>query len=79
MPYSSAPPARWARGVLILPTVHGNLLVGPDSEDIDDKSNFDTSRDRLAYVREAAAKHPTAFLWAMHHSIYGIKGYTGWR
>ncbi|MFY9114756.1 MAG: NAD(P)/FAD-dependent oxidoreductase [Dethiobacteria bacterium] len=49
-------PGKMGKGVLILPTVHGNLLVGPDSEDIDDKSNFDTSRDRLAYVREAAAK-----------------------
>lgn len=49
-------PSRMGKGVLILPTVHGNLLVGPDSEDIDDKTNFDTERERLDYVRTTAQK-----------------------
>ncbi len=38
------------------PTVHGNLLVGPDAEDIDDKDNVSTTRERLNFVREKAVK-----------------------
>jgi len=49
-------PGKMGKGVLVLPTVHGNLLVGPDSEDVDEKTNFATTRARLDYVRAEAAK-----------------------
>ncbi|MBQ3292110.1 MAG: NAD(P)/FAD-dependent oxidoreductase [Mogibacterium sp.] len=44
-------PTRMGKGVLVTPTVHGNLLVGPTAYDIDDKENVGTTRDGLGTVR----------------------------
>lgn len=49
-------PTKISKGVVVLPTVHGNLLVGPDAETIEDKDNKETSDDRLKFVRETAMK-----------------------
>ncbi len=49
-------PTKMGKGVLVLPTVHGNILVGPDSEDIEDKQNLETTMERLEHVRTAAMK-----------------------
>ncbi len=49
-------PTSMGKGVLVLPTVHGNLLVGPDSQDIDVKDNFDTTLDDLENVKLVARK-----------------------
>jgi glycerol-3-phosphate dehydrogenase len=48
-------PSEKGKGVLVTPTVHGNLLVGPDSEFVDDKGDLGTTSDRLSFIREAAA------------------------
>ena len=49
-------PTKVSKGVVVLPTVHGNLLVGPDAELIEDKSNVETTDERLNYVRSTAKK-----------------------
>lgn len=49
-------PTNISKGVVVLPTVHGNLLVGPDAQLIDDKENNETSDDRLTYIKETAQK-----------------------
>ncbi|MGL6063494.1 MAG: NAD(P)/FAD-dependent oxidoreductase [Fusobacteriaceae bacterium] len=49
-------PTIMGKGVLITPTVHGNLLVGPDSEDIEDRDDLSTTADRLHIVREQSLK-----------------------
>ncbi len=49
-------PSKISKGVVVLPTVHGNLLVGPDAESIDEKDNKETSDEQLVYVRETASK-----------------------
>lgn len=49
-------PSKISKGVVVLPTVHGNLLVGPDAEDIDDRDNKYTSDDRLNFVKDRAKK-----------------------
>ena len=38
------------KGILVTPTVHGNLLVGPTAEDIPDKQDVDTTAEGLAKV-----------------------------
>ena len=40
-------PTKEGKGVLITPTVDGNLLVGPNAVDIDDKENLDTTKEGL--------------------------------
>lgn len=44
------------RGVLVTPTVFGNVLVGPTAEDIDDPDDWRTTHEGLAALREAALR-----------------------
>lgn len=48
-------PTKMGKGVLVTPTVHGNLLVGPTADDIDDKLGTDTTSEGLVSVREKSA------------------------
>lgn len=48
-------PTVLGKGVLVTPTVHGNLLTGPTAEDLEDKSEVSTSSEGLAAVLEKAA------------------------
>ena len=49
-------PNELGKGVLVSPTVHGNLIVGPDAQkNIRDKSDSTVASDNLAYIRRAAA------------------------
>lgn len=48
-------PNEHGKGVLVTPTVHGNLLVGPDSESIVNREDFSTTSEQLDFVREKAA------------------------
>ncbi|QXM07053.1 NAD(P)/FAD-dependent oxidoreductase [Crassaminicella indica] len=49
-------PTKLGKGVLVAPTVHGNLLIGPDAEDIDDKENTATTSERIEFIREKSRK-----------------------
>ncbi len=44
------------KGVLAVPTVYGNTLIGPNSDYVDDKDDNGTSFDGLAYVRANISK-----------------------
>lgn len=46
-------PGKYGKGILVAPTVHGNLLVGPTAIDIEDKEATATTAEGLA---EAVAK-----------------------
>lgn len=52
-------PTEKGKGILITKTVHGNLLVGPDSQDIENKEAIETTKDRLDYVRKISKKTST--------------------
>lgn len=45
-------PSKLGKGILVTPTVHGNLLVGPTAEDIPDKEAVDTTAAGIAKVLE---------------------------
>lgn len=49
-------PSKLGKGILVTPTVHGNLLVGPTAEDIPDKEGIDTTADGLQKVMEMATR-----------------------
>lgn len=48
-------PTALGKGVLVTPTVHNNLLIGPSSSDIEDKEGLSTTAEILAQVVEKAA------------------------
>lgn len=43
-------PGKMGKGVLVSPTAHGNLIVGPTSTDVDDKEGVNTTREGLDTV-----------------------------
>lgn len=48
-------PTALGKGILVTPTVHGNLLTGPTATDIPDKEGKETSREGLGQVTQKAA------------------------
>ena len=48
-------PTALGKGVLVTPTVHGNLLIGPTAEDIEDKEGIETTAEGMELIREKAA------------------------
>ena len=49
-------PGKYGKGVLVTPTVHGNLLVGPTSTDIMDKEDVSTTCEGMEELAEKAEK-----------------------
>lgn len=43
-------PGKFGKGILVSPTVHGNLLIGPTALDIEDKEGTNTTREGLDEV-----------------------------
>lgn len=48
-------PTVYGKGVLVTPTVHGNLLVGPTAVDVEDKEAVNTTGEGIADVLKRAA------------------------
>ena len=48
-------PGKYGKGVLVAPTVHGNLLLGPTAVDVEDKENTATTAQELADVIQKTA------------------------
>lgn len=40
-------PTKMGKGILVTPTTHGNILVGPTATDVDDKDDVNTTADEL--------------------------------
>lgn len=50
-------PSEMGKGILVTPTVDGNLLLGPTSENISDKKGNITTSDGLLKVKEESLKY----------------------
>ena len=47
-------PGKLGKGILVTPTIHGNLLVGPTAVDVEDKEETNTTAEGLAQLFEKA-------------------------
>ncbi len=47
-------PTRLGKGVLVTPTAHGNLLVGPNAQDIEDKEDTETTAEGIEDIKRRA-------------------------
>lgn len=47
-------PSKLGKGVLVTPTAHGNLLVGPNAQDIDDKEDTETTQAGMDDIKRRA-------------------------
>ena len=52
-------PSKLGKGILVTPTVHGNLLVGPTAEDIQDKEDVATTVGGIHKVLERGSQSVT--------------------
>jgi len=50
-------PGKFGKGILVTPTVHGNLLIGPTAIDIEDKEGINTTADGLNNVISKAGEN----------------------
>lgn len=52
-------PSKMGKGILVTPTVHGNLLVGPTADDVEDKEGVCTTAAGLARTMEMGSRSVT--------------------
>lgn len=45
-------PGKMGKGVLVSPTLHGNTILGPSAEDVEDANDVSTTAEALALVNE---------------------------
>ena len=64
-------PTKKGKGVLVVPTIHGNILLGPNAENIQDKEDTSTT-DALNFVKSQIGK--TAENVPFHHIIHTYAG-----
>lgn len=50
-------PGKLGKGILVSPTVHGNLLLGPTAVDVEDKEGTNTTKDGLDQIVEKAGRN----------------------
>ena len=55
-------PTSKGKGVLVSPTIYGNVMLGPTSEDRSDRSDTSTSEDGLAFLLEKGRRLMPALL-----------------
>ena len=49
-------PSKLGKGVVVTPTVHGNLIVGPNAESIEDRDSVRNTTEALEYIKETAKR-----------------------
>ncbi|MEU7305140.1 FAD-dependent oxidoreductase [Streptomyces sp. NPDC007206] len=71
-------PTALGKGVLVAPTVYGNVLLGPTAEDLDDKRATGSTADGLAGLRERGRRVLPALLEEEVTAVYaGLRAATG--
>ncbi|OIK03165.1 NAD(P)/FAD-dependent oxidoreductase [Streptomyces monashensis] len=71
-------PTALGKGVLVAPTVHGNVLLGPTAEDLDDKRATGSTAAGLAALREQGRRILPALLDEEVTAVYaGLRAATG--
>jgi glycerol-3-phosphate dehydrogenase len=69
-----AVPTATTKGVLVAPTIFGNVLLGPTAQEVGDKHDTSSTRDGLAYLRSEGERIMPALL---EHEVTAV--YVGLR
>ncbi|MBM7171154.1 FAD-dependent oxidoreductase [Streptomyces sp. G44] len=71
-------PTALGKGVLVAPTVHGNVLLGPTAEELDDKTATGSSAEGIAALREKGRRVLPELLDEEVTAVYaGLRAATG--
>jgi glycerol-3-phosphate dehydrogenase len=65
-------PCKWGKGVLVAPTVDGNVYAGPTAMDIDDREDTSTTPEGMWYLRRLSRKSVPGL--ALHRVITAFAG-----
>lgn len=49
-------PTKLGKGILVTATYHGNLMIGPNAEEVDDKEDVGTDEKTLSYIVKTARR-----------------------
>jgi glycerol-3-phosphate dehydrogenase len=72
-----AVPTRVSKGVLVAPTVFGNVMVGPTAEDMPDKGDTSSTEAGLEYLRREASRIVPALIEYEVTAVYvGLRAAT---
>jgi glycerol-3-phosphate dehydrogenase len=72
-----AVPTKVSKGVLVSPTVFGNVMVGPTADDVERKDDTSSTEAGLAYLREEAGRIMPALLDQEVTAVYaGLRAAT---
>ncbi|MFF7970294.1 FAD-dependent oxidoreductase [Streptomyces sp. NPDC007905] len=70
-------PTALGKGVLVAPTVHGNVLLGPTAEDLHDKQDTGSTAEGLALLRDKGGRILPALLREEVTAVYaGLRAAT---
>ncbi len=70
-------PNEMGKGILLTPTVDGNVLAGPTALDIEDRTDVDTTAEGLGFVTKEAGKSvPSVNLRNCITSFAGLRAHT---
>jgi len=70
-------PSRLGKGVLVAPTVYGNVLLGPTAEDLSDKSATESTTEGISFLKEKGARIMPALLREEVTAVYaGLRAAT---
>ncbi|WP_248962160.1 FAD-dependent oxidoreductase [Sphaerisporangium perillae] len=70
-------PTSRGKGVLVAPTVYGNVMLGPTAEDLDDKTDTGSSPEGLRFLREKGMKIMPELLREQVTAVYaGLRAAT---
>ncbi|MGW5848927.1 FAD-dependent oxidoreductase [Streptomyces sp. NPDC055254] len=71
-------PGPLGKGVLVSPTVYGNVLLGPTAEDLDDRTATGSTAEGIAQLREKGRRILPALLEEEVTAVYaGLRAATG--
>ncbi|MEW9700395.1 NAD(P)/FAD-dependent oxidoreductase [Paenibacillus sp. SI8] len=60
------------KGVFLIPTISGNLMIGPDMEGVDDREGKETTASRMDHLKQSALKLSSSI--PMHRTIRSFSG-----
>ncbi len=69
-------PTKKGKGILVSPTVHGNLIVGPNAENSNDREDVNTTLEAMHFIRSKANKSVKTLDFSKNiRNFAGIRSY----
>ena len=70
-------PTPEGKGVLVAPTIHGNLICGPNAENVDDRLDLGNTAEGMAQVRARATRSVPSVDWRQNiRNFAGLRAVT---